>query len=121
MARHNKLGTEGEQLAIPYLKEKGYTILAVNWRFGKKEIDIIAQYQKTIVIVEVKTRSSDYFGRPEESVNSVKQKFLIAAANKFLEEINFEAEVRYDIVSIIKSSTNTKIEHIEDAFFPLIK
>jgi putative endonuclease len=119
MAVHNQLGIEGERLATEFLKGKGYTILETNWRFEKKEIDIIAQNGNIIAIVEVKTRSTDYFGSPEESVTLPKQKFLIEAADEYLQQLDFEADVRFDIVSIIKSGDKVSIHHIEEAFIPL--
>jgi putative endonuclease len=119
MAEHNKLGNEGEKYAAKFLADKGYQILATNWRYGKKEIDIIARKAGIIAIVEVKTRTTDYFGRPEESVNLAKQKYLVEAANHFIQQIDFEADVRFDIISILKNGRNLKIEHIEEAYIPL--
>jgi putative endonuclease len=119
MAQHNALGTDGEKLAAHYLVEKGYSILETNWRFGKKEIDIIAQIGNTIAVVEVKTRSTDYFGDPEESVTLSKQKYLIEAADEYLQSLDFDAEVRFDIISIIKANSKLSIHHIEEAFIPL--
>ena len=80
MAQHNELGKKGEQLAIDYLVKKGYKILDKNWRYLKAEVDIIAKKDSMIVAVEVKTRSSDYFGDPQDFINkkkiSLKKKFL---------------------------------------------
>ena len=59
MAQHNQLGKKGEELAVQYLQEKGYTILAINWQEHKFEIDIVAQHKHEMVFVEVKTRSTD--------------------------------------------------------------
>lgn len=121
MAEHIRLGTDGEKMATDYLVEHGYIIRETNWRFGKKEIDIIAQKQNTIAIVEVKTRSTDYFGMPEESVTPAKQKLLIAAADEYLQQLNFSADVRYDIIAIIKKGSEISIDHIKEAFIPLAK
>lgn len=120
MAEHNKLGIEGEQFAASYLTENGYQILETNWRCGQKEIDIIARKNNTIAIIEVKTRSTEYFGRPEEAVNLSKQRFLITAADVYLQTLNFDANVRFDIITIIKTNSDLKINHIEEAFIPLI-
>ena len=73
MAQHNDLGKKGEQLAIDYLVKKGYTILDKNWRFQKAEVDIIAQKEETLAVVEVKTRSSIDFGSPQDFVNPKKK------------------------------------------------
>jgi len=119
MADHNKLGNKGENLAVALLREKGYTILAENWRFGKNEIDIVTRIGDTMVFVEVKTRSTNSFGNPEKSVTRGKQKRTIQAANAYLEKFEIDLEARFDIVSIVVFGSKTKLEHMEDAFFPL--
>jgi putative endonuclease len=116
MAKHNQLGKEGERMAREYLLSENYEILETNWRFKKKEIDIIARKNKLVIFVEVKTRSNDYFGAPEESVTKTKQVFLIEAAEAFMQQLEYLAEARFDIISIVKNS----IHHIQEAFIPLI-
>lgn len=118
MSKHNELGVKGEILALEFLEKKGYTILEINWRFGKAEVDIIARHQNTLLIVEVKTRTGNQFGFPEESVGTEKQKNLAAAAEEYLERNNLDMDVRFDVVSITFNGTNPEIFHIEDAFFP---
>lgn len=118
MAEKHELGKSGEDLASSFLKQKGYTILEVNWRKGPLEIDIIAQKDKLLVIVEVKTRSTNYFGEPEEFVNRGKQKHLISAANKYIFENDINDEVRFDIISVLLKGEQHRIYHIEDAFYP---
>ena len=119
MAQHNQLGEKGENLAVLMLQKKGYTILNENWRSGRNEIDIVAKIGETIVFVEVKTRSTEFFGDPREAVSISKQKRLIQAANDYLEQEQLELEARFDVVSIVISSTETKLDHLEDAFFPM--
>jgi putative endonuclease len=114
MALHNKIGEQGEVLASKYLTEKGYNIVDKNWRYQKAEVDIIAINKETLVIIEVKTRTSSIFAKPEEAVSQKKQNLLIEAANAYLEQNNLDLEVRFDIVSIVK----TDITHIIDAFYP---
>lgn len=118
MAQHNILGKKGEEIAVRYLKDKGYEILKQNYRHGHDEIDIVAKIIDELVIVEVKTRSSSYFGYPEEAVDLKKQKFLIRAAEAFIEEYDFDMNIRYDIISIILKNNDISIRHIEDAFYP---
>ena len=120
MAAHNNVGKQGEDLAAHYLLEKGFEILERNWRFEKKEIDIIARKGNIVAIVEVKTRSTAYFGRPEEFVTKAKQKFLVHAADAYAQLLDFDAEIRYDIVAIVLNSNHTEINHIEDAFIPVL-
>jgi putative endonuclease len=118
MAQHNETGIRGEQLAREFLLKKNYQILETNWRHEKEEVDIIAMDGKELVIVEVKTRSTDYFGDPEEAVDTPKEQRLIAAAEAYLEENDLDVEVRYDIISIILKNTHPEIRHIQDAFYP---
>ena len=117
MAAHNELGKEGEAIAVAYLLEKGYSILETNWRFGKAEIDIIAQKEDILAVVEVKTRSSLEFGLPQEFVKPQKIKLLVKAINEFVEKYDFDVEVRFDIVAITKETTKLHIEHLEGAFY----
>lgn len=119
MSEHNKTGISGEELAIRFLKEKGYEILEKNWRFQHEEIDIIALKEGILVIAEVKTRRSNYFGDPEEFVTRQKQKHLIRAANAYIERNNLDVEARFDIISVIISGQKNKVHHIEDAFHPV--
>jgi len=118
MAVHNEIGIKGEKLAAVYLQKKGFQIIATNWRHRHKEVDIIARDEKELVIVEVKLRSTDYFGDPSEAVTLKKQKFLIEAADAYVEKIDDEPEVRFDIVSIVAGKNGYEFEHITDAFCP---
>ena len=95
MAEHNELGKKGEEMARKFLVEKGFEILATNWRYSKDEIDIIARKDNCLVIVEVKTRFSNVFGEPEEFVSNKKQSFLIRAANVYVEKNNIPAQATY--------------------------
>ena len=116
MAFHNQLGHEGEKIAVQYLKNKSYIIHHTNWRMSNLEVDIIAEYKDELVFVEVKTRSSNEYGSPEESVNNQKEMDLIRLANVYLENLQLEVYSRFDIVSIILNETESKITHFEDAF-----
>ena len=118
MARHNELGKEGENLAKQLLVDKGYTIVETNWRFDKDEIDIIAKDGEELVIVEVKTRSTDFYGFPEDAVNLQKEEFLIRATEAYLEENDLDLDTRFDIVSIILNEKEVNMHHIVDAFYP---
>lgn len=120
MAEHNDLGTLGEEIAAKHLHDNGYIILATNWRFGKDEIDIIAEKGDFLIIVEVKTRRSSGFGEPEVFVNQAKQRFLVRAAQAYLEKNEVEKETRFDVISIVLNNTTRKINHIEDAFYPVL-
>lgn len=118
MALHNIVGRRGEDIAASFLQEKGYTILERNWKRGDLEIDIIAKEGNTIVFVEVKTRSSNLFGNPEDSVDELRKKRLTAASNMYLNYKKLDNPYRYDIIAIILNSAKTEINHIEEAFRP---
>lgn len=117
MAQHNELGTAGEQIAVDYLIEKGYEIKERNWRFKKAEIDIIAQKDNILIAVEVKTRSSDDFGDPQEFLKPKQKNLLIGAMDEYVVSKNVDVDVRFDVIGVIKNQKETKIEHFEDAFF----
>ena len=117
MAQHNDLGKKGEQLAIDYLVKKGYTILDKNWRFQKAEVDIIAQKEETLAVVEVKTRSSIDFGSPQDFVNPKKIKLLVLAIDEYVVSKNLDVDVRFDIIAIVHENKNFTLEHLEDAFY----
>ncbi len=119
MAEHNDLGKRGEQLAAEYIAEQGYEILERNWRAGRGEIDIIAKAKNGILIfIEVKTRSYNTMGEPEDAVNERKEAILMGTAGVYMERNNYTWEVRFDIVSvIITTKGQIKIQHFEDVFF----
>ncbi len=120
MAQHNITGQKGEEIAAKYLVDKGYSILELNWRFKNLEADIIATKSKMLVIAEVKTRKSNYFGEPETFVNKQKQKNLIRTAHEYILRNNLDLEVRFDIISVMMNDS-TAVKHIEDAFYPLFR
>ncbi len=113
-----ELGRLGEKMAVEYLANIGMNILARNWRTGHLEIDIIAETEKEVVFVEVKTRNSDYLADPFEAVNKKKQRYLAKAAHTFMLDSEKDKSFRFDIISIIINQFGEKLEHIEDAFYP---
>ncbi|HCR77685.1 MAG TPA: YraN family protein [Chryseobacterium sp.] len=117
MADHNDFGKKAEELAAEYLQKNGYKILVRNFRYQKAELDLVAEKDSLIVVVEVKARSTDVFNLPQEAVNKRKIKLIVSAANYFMEEYNKNQEVRFDIISILSDENkNLMIEHIIDAF-----
>jgi len=117
MAKHNDLGKLGEELAVAYLQQNGYAILETNFTFQKAEIDIIAQKENVLAIVEVKTRSSIEFGLPQDFVKPKKIQLLVKAVNEYVISNDLDVAVRFDIIAISKEENDFKIEHIEDAFY----
>ncbi|MEN9655264.1 MAG: hypothetical protein RL311_172 [Bacteroidota bacterium] len=117
MAEHNELGKLGEELAVEYLQNNDYTILETNWVFQKAEIDILAQKDNILAVVEVKTRSSIDFGLPQDFVKPKKIQLLVKAVNGYVNENDLDLEVRFDIIAISKKGQKFVIEHLTDAFF----
>ncbi|RZJ52307.1 MAG: YraN family protein [Flavobacterium sp.] len=121
MAEHNDLGKKGEELAVEFLLKDGYEILDRNWTFQKAEIDIIAQKENILAVIEVKTRSNLDFGLPQEFVKPKKIQLLLKAVNAYINdrENDFDnsCEIRFDIVAIHKNGESFAIEHITDAFY----
>lgn len=117
MAKHNELGKVGEQLAVDFLIKNGYQIKERNWRFQKAEVDIIAQKNNMLVAVEVKTRSTDFFGNPQDFIKQKKINLLVKAIDEYVISKDLDVEVRFDVIGIIKTDKEIKTEHFKDAFF----
>ncbi len=111
------IGNKGENIAANYLVEKSYKIIKRNWHFGKLEIDIIAiDNNNTLVFVEVKTRSFDYIVEPELSLTKKQQRFLIRAANAFIDMYSYDMEARFDLISIVMHPEGYELNHIDEVF-----
>ncbi len=110
------LGIKGEDLAVEFLKKKGYKILSRNYKTPLGEIDIVAEDRETLVFVEVKTRADNSFGLPFEAVNRKKREKLRRVALYYLKNCcKKDLHSRFDVLSIQAGSKN-EIEHIIDAF-----
>ena len=117
VALHNDLGNLAEELAASFLAEKGYKILVKNFRYQRGEIDIIAEFNNQIIIVEVKARGSDIFMEPQEAVTKTKIKSLVMVADFFMKDRNLNQEVRFDIIAVLPDEKGRlQITHLEDAF-----
>ncbi len=114
---NHKLGKIGEAEAANYLRKNGFKILHTNWYFQKAELDIVAENEKWVVVVEVKTRTGNSFGNPEDFVSKKQQKLLIKAANQYAEVNGVEKEMRFDIISILVEP-KFQLQHIPEAFYP---
>lgn len=116
---HSKeLGKRGESIAVEYLIKNGYKILHRNWHYGHKEIDIVAKQNNLLVIVEVKTRWTNYWEEPKESVRRKKQRLIIDAADGYVQTFNLDIDVQFDVISIVLQGEKYELEHIQDAFQP---
>ncbi len=119
MPPSRELGRWGEALAARWLQEKGWQILARNWRHGPLELDLVARQGEVLVFVEVKTARSTQHGTPDVRVTPAKQAALARAAAAYLHQAGHEGEVRFDVISIVASDAQAySIHHFVDAFFP---
>ena len=118
MAEHNDLGKWGEDEAVFYLEDKGYTIIDRDWRLGRRDLDILAYTPdgSTLVVVEVKTRTGGKYQQPEEAVTPSKMRNLAIAANAYVKECQVDKELRFDVISIVGSEHQVKsLQHLKDA------
>ena len=112
-----KRGNEGEQLAADFLAKKGFEIVERNFRHKHAEIDLIVKKANWMIFVEVKARSSYAYGHPEEFVDFKKVKTILEAAEHYIYKVDWQGNVRYDIVSVKFGRGNPEIVHLEDAFY----
>ena len=120
MAAHNDVGKEGEDEAVRYLDEKGSRICHRNWRSGRKELDIVAEHQGELIVVEVRTRRNQVYGTPEESISEAKIRRIVSSADAYVRKYRIDLPVRFDIISLTGIEKPWKIEHIANAFYPPI-
>lgn len=100
MAKHLETGRQGEALAIEWLLAQGFVILHQNWKHSYFELDVIASKDAILHFIEVKTRTSDTYGYPEEAVTPKKLERLMNAAEEFLYQYPEWKRIQYDILSI---------------------
>jgi putative endonuclease len=111
------LGKKGEEVALRFLKKKGYRIIETNYVCKLGEMDLIAKEKETLVFVEVKTRTSTMFGPPQLAVTQFKQRQLSKVALNFLKEKKLEdVKARFDVVAILIGQKGAEIELIRNAF-----
>jgi len=121
LPHHYRLGKDGEALALDFIVKQGYKLLHTNWRFGKKELDIVAEKDNVLVVFEVKARFGDYWEEPKDAVTIRKQKNIIEAADAYVTSFNLNMDVQFDIISIIyREGFPPELEHIPDAFYPIL-
>jgi putative endonuclease len=95
------LGKRGETAAADYLSRHGYKILERNYRCKIGEIDIVAEKDGRLLFIEIKTRSSDHFGLPEESVHAVKQKKILRTAEWYLKDHDaMDKPVGFEVLAV---------------------
>lgn len=117
MAKHLEQGKQAEALAAQFLIEKGYEIIKRNYRYKRAEVDIIVKKGIFLIFVEVKSLSNISYGMPEIKVNQHKITLVTQAADNYIYQINWQQQIRFDIISIIFSESEPQIMHFEDAFY----
>lgn len=112
--RKKELGSFGEELVCQYLEKNGYKVLDRNFYCRQGEIDVIAKDRDEIVFIEVKTRTSNYFGSPSEAVNYIKIKRMYNVARYFLYRFNLiDVFVRFDVVEVFVENGRFNLNHIK--------
>ena len=117
MASSKETGRAGEDAAVHYLRKNGYKIIERGYRCPFGEVDIIASRKgEGLVFFEVKTRSTDTFGYPEEAVGPKKQRRLIRSSQCYINEQRLEGAARFDVLAVEIEDGGYRVRHIEDAF-----
>lgn len=116
MAQHNETGKQGEIEAVRYLREKGYEIVAQNYRHQHAEIDVIAKKGRLLLFAEVKTRTNLSYGHPEEFVSYAKARLIMKAAEHYIFAHGWMHDLRFDIIAVTIAGADLQVKHIEDAF-----
>jgi len=113
-----EVGRLGEDLAVRYLRELGYQILTTNYRCRHGEVDIVAREGEEVVFVEVRTRRSQAFGTPQESLTRSKMRRLVATSQDYLQGYGgSDVDWRIDLVSVRLNESNQleDIDHLRHA------
>jgi len=119
-ATKQQTGQRAEQIAVDYLHEQGFSIRATNWRIGHKEIDIVAEKAGRLHFVEVRSLTSSFFQQPYQSIDRMKERNLIAAANAYVRYHKLSMEVQLDVVSIVFDGETHSLEYFPNAIYPRI-
>jgi putative endonuclease len=112
----DELGKWGEDFATNFLLQNGYHLVERNVRFKKFEVDIIAEKDEQLVVVEVKARNTAEIGEPWRAVTKSKQRQIINVADYYVQKNQIDKDVRFDIISIVHNNYRTNLEHIVGAF-----
>lgn len=114
----DRFGAWGERIAAEYLERQGWSVLARNYRWSRREIDLIARQGCTIAFIEVKTRADESFAHPFESLGLVQRRRIAEVAAAWVREHGVETEVyRFDLISVLRSPAGeVRIDHLPDAW-----
>ena len=111
-----EIGRLGEVIAKRYLQNKGYRIIAQNYRTRYAEIDLIARSKDILVFIEVRTRKDEQLGTPEESIKRAKIRRLIRNAQAYMARMNYAGECRIDAICVVLDGTGrvSRTNHYEN-------
>jgi len=116
MTEKKKTGDKGEDTAVNYLFANGYEVLQRNYRYRRGEIDIIAQKENILTFIEVKSRKNILYGYPETFVSESQEEWICLAAENYIENNNWQGNIRFDIIAIVWDTEEPSLDHFEDAF-----
>ena len=118
---HCEAGRFAEQYVARYLLTLGYHIWKTNWRWGRRELDLVAIHRGELVIIEVKSRADNRVNLPSEVVDHRKQRNIVLAADAFIRLYHCRLPTRFDVIAVIYTKGLTEIEHIQNAFHPEVE
>lgn len=117
MARSHQFGRVAEDLAAAHLAGRGWRILARNWRFHRKEVDLIAERDGVVAFVEVKARGARGLGHPLDAITAAKRRELAIAARGWIAGNGRAGEsYRFDAAIVVRTAGRVSVEHFEDAW-----
>ena len=117
--KKSETGRLGEEIALAWLRERGFRLLDRNWHSGHKELDLVMESAARVHFVEVKTMTPPLLVRPFEKVDRLKQPRIVAAARQYIARNRIAKEVQFDVVSVILEKDAPKVEYIPEAFIPI--
>ncbi|MBU1086873.1 MAG: YraN family protein [Candidatus Omnitrophica bacterium] len=111
----SETGLIGEILAKKFLRKKGYTIIEQNFRTKYSEMDLVVKKKDVLVFVEVRTKTSEYFGSPEETINKHKINRLVRSAQAYISYNQYSGNARIDAICIVLNpdASPNRITHYE--------
>ena len=118
---HWEKGKRAEDLAARYLRARGYRIWKSNWRWGKKELDLVAVKDGELVIVEVKSRDGNGVNRASVTVDQRKQRNIVWATEAFIRCYNCNYPTRFDVIEVDYTPRGVELEHYRNAFYPAVE
>jgi len=116
MEESRRTGLLGEVLAARHLRDRGWRVTSANYRAGGGEVDIIAEKDGLCVFFEVKSRTGDALFAPATAVNYGKEERVKSAAAAFISAKKINFPTRFDIIEVVFSGEEQKVNHIENAF-----